>query len=128
MKKSEKFKVVITDYTDYKEGKNTNGGGYSYTTVYSNIDDNLDLWNKVELSSAEFPYCRDCGRFFSTTCCCGGEEIKVKYEHLEEEVRKALFEEHKEVEFFIGEKDLTDEFIEAYGVIGYSSFVWWVVS
>ena len=95
--KKEKFKVVIT-------------GGYSYTAVYKNID---NIWKVEQFSSEVFAYCRDCGRFFNGSCPCGGENIKCFIFGLNEEVRKALFEKHNEVEFFIEEKEVTEEFIEA---------------
>ena len=103
--KKEKIKVVVTDYTDYKEDMNLDGGGYSYTTVYKNIDDEwrvqkfssyLDEW-KVEL-------CK---------CSCEKEFIF----DLEEELPSVVLDKYKEVEIFISvageEKDVTEKFIEA---------------
>lgn len=53
--------VVITDVSEYDSSKCNDGGCYSFSTIYTKVDDNH--WSVTHETSADMEYCPICGSF-----------------------------------------------------------------
>ena len=79
------MKVKITDYTNFASDSCCNGGNYSFTVTYRQIND--DNFEVLHSTSSEFDYCPLCGNFYQGNCPCGMEEPDiVNYEQVKKEV------------------------------------------
>ena len=79
------MKVKITDYTNFASDSCCNGGNYSFTVTYRQIDD--DNFEVRHSTSSEYPYCPLCGNFYQGNCPCGKEDPDVvNYEQVKKEV------------------------------------------
>ena len=80
--------VKIVDNTHFKADSCVNGGNYSFTTVYRQIDANK--FAVLHSTSAEYPYCPFCGSFYQGSCPCGmeGPDI-VDSETVDKEITRA---------------------------------------
>lgn len=54
--------VEFQDWSQYEEGKSSNGGCYMFSEHYY-YSEQSDLWHKEYETSADFEYCPVCGRF-----------------------------------------------------------------
>lgn len=68
--------ISVTDYSEYKPNKSSNGGCYSYTTRYMKT---VDGWKVSYSTSADFPYCTFCGIFCDGDCswCSNLHQFKI---------------------------------------------------
>lgn len=62
--------ISISDYRDYKSGKENNGGCYWFKKEYTLIDEKKQVYEVRYETSAEFQYCEKYGNF----CNCGYPE------------------------------------------------------
>ena len=69
------MKIKIVDYSRYKPETCCNGGDYSFTVTYRQIDD--DNFEVLHSTSSEFRYCQLCGKFYQRACPCGMSEPEV---------------------------------------------------
>ena len=69
------MKISIIDNSNYAADKCNNGGSYSFTTTYRQIND--DQFEVLHSTSSEFPYCPLCGSFYQGNCPCGMEEPDI---------------------------------------------------
>lgn len=76
-------RVVIGDYSSYKDGLDNNGGCYSYKTFYDLCDDGswqVSYWCSSDIGG----YCEKqgtwCGNYFPASWCqdCGYNHINIK--------------------------------------------------
>ena len=82
------MKVKIVDRTHYASDTCCNGGNYSFSVTYRQIDD--DNFEVLHSTSSEFPYCPLCGSFYQGHCNCGMEDPDVvSWEKVETEVEIA---------------------------------------
>ena len=65
------MKISIIDNSNYAADKCNNGGSYSFTTTYRQIND--DQFEVLHSTSSELPYCQLCGSFYQGSCPCGME-------------------------------------------------------
>lgn len=94
------MKVTITDYTHYASDSCCNGGNYSFTVTYRQIDD--DNFEVLHSTSSEYPYCPLCGNFYQGNCPCGMEEPEIRtWEQVKTEVENA----HNRATY--GDEDIT---------------------
>ena len=94
-----KYKITITDFSDYDPSMSCNGGKYLYWKDYYYIP-NINGWLRVVGNSSEFHHCKICGRpkDFGATCC---EDYRVfSTSEVISEVLKAKKDEDKEVKIF----------------------------
>ena len=63
--------VKIVDRTQFEADTCNNGGNYSFTVTYRQIDD--DNFEVLHSTSSEYPYCPLCGSFYQEDCPCGME-------------------------------------------------------
>ena len=54
--------IEFQDWSQYVEGKSSNGGCYMFSDHYY-YNEKSDLWRKEYETSADFEYCPVCGRF-----------------------------------------------------------------
>jgi hypothetical protein len=82
------MKVKIVDRTQFEADKCNNGGSYSFTTTYRQI--NGDQFEVLHSTSSELPYCQLCGSFYQGSCPCGmeGPDI-VSWEEVKKEIEVA---------------------------------------
>ena len=79
------MKVTITDYTHYASDSCLNGGNYSFSVLYRQVND--DQFEVLHSTSSEYPYCPLCGNFYQGNCPCGKEDPDVvNYEQVKKEV------------------------------------------
>jgi hypothetical protein len=57
------MKIKIVDNREYVSGKSCNGGCYSFTKIFEQVE--LDRYKVVYSTSSEFDYCSRCGEFGS---------------------------------------------------------------
>ena len=65
------MKVTITDYTHHASDSCVNGGNYSFSVLYRQVND--DQFEVLHSTSSEYPYCPLCGSFYQKDCPCGME-------------------------------------------------------
>lgn len=79
--------IIVSDYSEYKEGKSNNGGCYGFDTVYKKVP-NKDIWHATEYTTGEFcPYCHSFD-------CCGNCEQAEYDQAVEYSVRDILHALH----------------------------------
>lgn len=83
-------RIIIRDYSNYVEGKSSNGGCYIYSTVYKYMP-KQNVYEVVHTTSAEFPYCAIYGCFCSATednsCCDNAKPAMVTYEMIMSQIK-----------------------------------------
>lgn len=115
-------KVKFNDFTEYVEGKSTNGGCYGYTTTYERVDENTF----VKWFSSTTGCCPCCGTPWASheedngTYSCG-EFKKVNTEELVKLINEFVneFEETDDKYISFEEEKEEEEEIDLFSIFGY---------
>ena len=94
--------VKIVDSTHFEADTCRNGGNYSFTVTYRQIND--DQFEVLHSTSSELPYCPLCGSFYQGSCSCGKEGPDVvDRETVDKEITCAMerFARGEELEIII---------------------------
>ena len=83
-------RITVDDYSQYVQGKSSNGGCYIYSTFYKYVP-NLNVYEVTYSTSAEFPYCVVYGCFCNETeensCCRRAKPRMVTYEEIMSDIK-----------------------------------------